>query len=574
MKKLQQKIAAFFVVVFALCLIWGGGTFLAKSTPSLAESLPTAEVTGVQVRSNGANTTEDFIVLLSEKYSGQSGTADSSRNTKSKVKIFMSPDDTTGKYLTEVCGGWWPINYWECGGGLFLAVDNYSSYNGTTIYKITIEAGCELPCGDSVYITSEEVTYINKDFGKEEAKNGAYNWEKYVPTPETEVTGIQVRKGGETENFIVLQSPIYTESLSGNANPGDCNTATKIKVYTSVEDAEGKSLIGSWWEYNYGNWGTTGLFLAYNTPADYENYNGTTIYKITIEAGCELPCGDVKYVTTEDMSWYNLDFGNEAVKNLAVHWSNSPIKPEMTVGAAVRLGDTSTSGLRFETAIEKSQLSVLRNLYEKVEFGTLVVPADYLTDGTEFTMKSLSEAEKKYLDIPSTGFVNAEDEAVESYRYYGSIVNIKAQNYTRDFAGIGYIKLTAGNIVSYIYADYDENNVRNIYEVSKKAYEDRQSEKDDTYQYAVGDMYSRYTSEQLAILKTYLDGVVTVTIEDRVVVYAGGVQYYQAPYTGQLDRNRCTITSGEEIKTLIVNGNRITDFELSEDGKSVVFTIE
>lgn len=134
--------------------------------------------------------------------------------------------------------------------------------------------------------------------------------------------------------------------------------------------------------------------------------------------------------------------------------------------------------------------------------------------------------------------------------------------------------MTAGNIVSYIYADYDENNVRNIYEVSKKAYEDRQSEKDDTYQYAVGDMYSRYTSEQLAILKTYLDGVVTVTIEDRVVVYAGGVQYYQAPYTGQLDGNRCTITSGEEIKTLIVNGNRITDFELSEDGKSVVFTIE
>ena len=48
------------------CLIWGGGTFLAKSTPSLAESLPTAEVTGVQVRSNGANTTEDFIVLLSD----------------------------------------------------------------------------------------------------------------------------------------------------------------------------------------------------------------------------------------------------------------------------------------------------------------------------------------------------------------------------------------------------------------------------------------------------------------------------------------------------------------------------
>ena len=367
MKKLQQKLMTLFAVVFAVCLIWGGGIFLAQPTLSLAEGSPTAEVTGVQVRSNGAGTTEDFIVLLNENFVGKSGDLKGKYNTKEKVKIFMSPEDKTGKYLTEVCGDWMTVNYWSSG-GLCIAVTDYTTHNGTTIYKIVVEAGCELPCSDTEkYVTTESVTFINKDFGKEDAKNMANNWDRFQ---NTEIAGIQVLNVGESEKYVVLQSPIYTDSVSGTITAGDYNTASKIKVYVSKDDAEGRilsELVGDSWKYNAVD-GVNGLFLAYKDVADYGKYNGKTIYKIAIEAGCVLPCGTEKYITVEDVAYINQSYGEEAAVDKAADWEKEE-KSEYT----------KITGIQILNVAETEKFVVLESpIYTENMAGTIVA-ADYNT---------------------------------------------------------------------------------------------------------------------------------------------------------------------------------------------------
>ena len=326
MKRLQQKFMAFFGALLALCLMLGG-IFLAVPTNAFAEDSANAEVTGVQIRYGFAD--YQFIVLENEMYSEinpDTAVANASAyNTREKVKIYTSPDQVEGTYLTEVCDpAWWTQNLWSSS-GLMLQIKDYTTYNGTTVYKITIEAGCQLPCGDSVYVTSEEVTYINKDFGNPDAVNSAFNWEKFVPSQDAEISGVQVRNAGEADKFIVLQSPIYTESVSGTIDAGEYNTASKIKVYISAEDTEGvllSEIVGDSWYYTYGDFGT-GLYLSYADPSDYDTYNGKTIYKITIEAGCELPCGEnqyTKYITEKDVTYINKQYGDDTAVDEAVSW--------------------------------------------------------------------------------------------------------------------------------------------------------------------------------------------------------------------------------------------------------------
>ena len=238
-------------------------------------------------------------------------------------------------------------------------------------------------------------------------------------------------------------------------------------------------------------------------------------------------------------------------------------KLTMEEGAAIRLDEP--TGLRFTARVNKAAADALSAAYGgEVSYGTLIVPQDMLG---VYLAEELFNSEG-VLKVASSGFYGTEG---EDYIFRASIVNIKGYNYTRAFVGIAYVETADGVIFA---ADY-EGTARSVYEVAKALYADRKDSADDYYQYEIDGMYSPYTAEELAAVKTlYIDAV--AEIDDNG--YAGNAtMYYTAPYsveTAESDGVKTvTVTSSEVIKTVIYNGERIPSAELSfgADGKSVTF---
>lgn len=371
MKTKVSKIKLFLILACTVCMLLSSIMFVnsALSVKTYAEGEQTAEISGIQVRSAGGGS-ENFVVLLSDIYSEGVGGAITvaNYNTRSKITIYTSEEDEIGKPASELLGVWWEYSYWGQK-GLFLAYNNpsdYSTYNGTTIYAIKIEAGCELPCGDKTYVTAEDVTYINGDYGKEENKNGAFNWQKYAPETNAAVSALEYHQSEENGKYLLLKSDIYAESVSGTIDAVNYNTASKVKVYLSDEDASGISVIGTEWAYG------EGLILKLESQNEhYAVLSGKTIYSVVVEAGCELPCGDKTYTTLSDVMFVNKGFGNDSAINDAVDFEvKKPVFKAEVTGVQVRSGGDPYSFI------------VLQNpAYEKVAADTTV------TNVTEYNTK-------------------------------------------------------------------------------------------------------------------------------------------------------------------------------------------
>lgn len=133
------------------------------------------------------------------------------------------------------------------------------------------------------------------------------------------------------------------------------------------------------------------------------------------------------------------------------------------------------AGLRFGSIVNTEKVEVLKKLYgaDKTKMGTIITPADYVTDEYEdedldslqgITREDLdgidasnNSANVAYLDIAFDGTYFQGDAAVnleEGADYMvGSIVGLLQSNYERKFAGMGYIEFETENGVIGIYTD-------------------------------------------------------------------------------------------------------------------------
>lgn len=110
-------------------------------------------------------------------------------------------------------------------------------------------------------------------------------------------------------------------------------------------------------------------------------------------------------------------------------------------------GGANVSGLRFYTTLNQSAYNALVNAGYTVKFGTMILPADYLTS-TEFTLGNFT-AGTNVLKIEST-FDLSQDPT-----YSAAIVNLFTSNYTRNFVARGYVELTKNGQTVYLYSEYD-----------------------------------------------------------------------------------------------------------------------
>ena len=112
-----------------------------------------------------------------------------------------------------------------------------------------------------------------------------------------------------------------------------------------------------------------------------------------------------------------------------------------------------SGGIRFATNINLEKYAALKAFCKKrginvISLGTLIAPVDYVKEAGEFSTEALDLLDRKtaYLDIKSNTeiFYDGEKTLAEGYdeQFVASIMNIKLENRTRDFAAIGYVQLS------------------------------------------------------------------------------------------------------------------------------------
>ena len=296
-------------------------------------------------------------------------------------------------------------------------------------------------------------------------------------------------------------------------NGSTVSDATLLDVYSSYGALEGPLL-------NF--WGLTQFGIR--LPV------GDGVEEIIIEEGCYFPSyqyvsggttTDTRYIVDRTARYVYDDEMGVFVKQAQVS-----VDIAMEGGASVRVtSDMATSGIRFQTNILSSDIDNLlaalnAGTYERIEFGTLIVPTDYLMGG-QFTHAWLgANYAGNYLDIVSTAGFYQENGVWLSYdwpwekdgyvSFFGSIVKMNEGNYNRAFSGLGYIKLvtlddSGVEQYEYIYAEYDKVNSRTASFVANAAINDRNDIETSEYKnYTDNDNWSPYTSNERTFLAQYL----------------------------------------------------------------------
>ena len=129
-----------------------------------------------------------------------------------------------------------------------------------------------------------------------------------------------------------------------------------------------------------------------------------------------------------------------------------------------------SGGIRFATNINLEKYAAFKSfckskLIKGVSFGTIIAPVEYVKEAGKFTTEKLDTLPYKtpYLDIKANNeaFYDGAKTVAPGYdeQFVASLINIKLENRTRDFAAIGYIQLTTVTNGIYTIYSYDNENM-------------------------------------------------------------------------------------------------------------------
>ena len=284
-------------------------------------------------------------------------------------------------------------------------------------------------------------------------------------------------------------------------------------------------------------WGTGTFGVRVRQTPDYDS-----IKEIVVNAGTHFPSyaytygdgeDDVRYMVTSEQV-FKLVKSSE--NSTGTTWTSAYVSEVvnydifMAEGAAIRISQLNDydgsenymetqgykqSGIRFQTMISKESIEQLQahlgDVYARVEFGTLIVSSTDLVGGS-FTHEWILANGIQYMDIPSSAYLTADGyqfayETEEYVTFFGSLVNLKVNNHSRYFSGIGYIKITATDgEVSYYYAPYNAAYSRSAAYVAQAAVADRSEVQKEGYDNRIDENnnWSPYTVGELTFLKMYM----------------------------------------------------------------------
>ncbi len=202
-------------------------------------------------------------------------------------------------------------------------------------------------------------------------------------------------------------------------------------------------------------------------------------------------------------------------------------------GCSVRLRDDKV-GLRFTSTVatkDYDNLVALLGGTDKISFGTYIVPGVYVTEaGGFFTLEALAaKGHNKYIDVPAYGFFSKTD---TTFTIAGSVTNILKDNYTLEYSGVGYMKVTFSNgATKTVYAAFNQTeNTRSILKTVLGAYNDRDESYGNLVLESTGSTHSPYTNTELALCRAFLDRVVMVGHDSKYNYFVLPTGYYVSPW--------------------------------------------
>ena len=222
-----------------------------------------------------------------------------------------------------------------------------------------------------------------------------------------DIYNVQMRSGGDGLSFLVIADhSIYMNSASSYSDVSSFNAPDYINVYLTPTGAPIKlsSIIddGIWW---CNLWDSEGIMFPI---ADYETYNGLSVFAIEILEGCTYPNTKYEKVVvpatkkyTNDHYLYDGD-DKEDVKNLSFTWTEVKRDVETTIslnGAQVRgqRGEDDEHDLLYIDILSPAYDATSLLLYPNTKM-SLINVYDYINIYTSKngTPKKLSDIAKTY----------------------------------------------------------------------------------------------------------------------------------------------------------------------------------
>lgn len=331
----------------------------AKSNISAKADSNNIELSNVQLRGDSSG----YFVLVADQFVSKTTSLQvnnlSTYNLKDKVSFYLTNDSDPVK-LSTIADDYCVQNIWSQP-GLFIKItdNNYNVYNGTTVYKIVIESGCEIPVDGAKYVTSNKFTFLNESYGDNTKKFSAFYFNKikhqnYVD--DTLVSDFVQLRGdpqGVNENFLVIRDKKYLSLTSYSIYPDTeiFDIYSKVVFYMSKDDTTGVSIdeivdTSANWVIN--QWTSGGLMLRINSQK-YNIYNGTTVYAIKLLQGLSVPCDTKRLILNSDITYFNLGYGDETLKysSFENQWTtqepHEPITTDTIVNGVEVRGDSNSS---------------------------------------------------------------------------------------------------------------------------------------------------------------------------------------------------------------------------------------
>ena len=343
---MKKRIGFLTLLLTISSMMIGLFTFNVNNTPNKVDAVTEVDssIIGVQIRSGGTGANYLVIQDASINQSQQIAVSGKNFNAPDYINIYLSEDGDAiplSSFITPNTE--WDINLWTSLGVMFpMSDENYELYNGSSVYAVEILEGCTFPNTSlQKVVVKESVRYVNSHYHDTAYKDFSYEWTiAFIPSDVTiTLTGAQARADVDCGfYYITLTSQAFHGvEVIEYGNLLAINAYNKIKLYLGENDTEGHYLseVTTLRSGCQNLWGSDSFHFALN-PSEFETYNGTDLFKIVVEEGCQVVLNHTVVTIPISYELINHDYGNPDAKYSAFYFlpNTSPITEPISISTA------------------------------------------------------------------------------------------------------------------------------------------------------------------------------------------------------------------------------------------------